>query len=85
MFVVKFLFCARSCHLAARHLDVMEKSSSVKSSLRPDAYSEQKLVCKEEWGCRGGLFLLNRGILVTDLWLTQARALGRKRRVDWGV
>lgn len=56
-----------SCHLAARVLDAVEKSSSVKESLRLHVYFEQELVFKEGWGSIGGTFPLNQGMLLIDL------------------
>lgn len=82
---LSFFSMPGSCHLAARALDGVEKSSSVNESLRLDAYFEPKFIFKEGWGNIGGVFPWNQGILVTGLLLTGSRALGRRRRMGWGV
>ena len=44
---LSFLPVPASCHLAARVWDVVEKSSSVKESLRLDAYFQPKFIFKD--------------------------------------
>ena len=47
---LSFLSMPGSCRLAARVLDVMEKSSFIKGSIRLDVYSEHKLMGREGSG-----------------------------------